>query len=259
MSKLRIKKHISLNLEVCMSHDISYPEWILCEQIQFLSVQRGYCYAKRKTLADALKMSVRGLQKMIDRLSEKGLIFKHENMTLKVTEKWLEFQEIREEKEVKKDTPSHEQSSPQARTKFTPSHEQSSPPTIKRESLSVDNKEKNIKKENSYENFIKLLRQDFKKNKLLTFESKINDIYKTKKAFKLFAEIPNNLHIRFREYVKKNRNMSARLDKWLVAVYEGNEIDLEYSDNQKLQNRTAETIARVFSNRETEYVDVEAV
>lgn len=129
---MRIKKHITLNLEICISHDISYPEWILCSQVEFLSVRKGYCYAKKKTLAEALKMSVRGIQKMTDRLIEKGLIEKGENMALMVTEKWLEFQEI---KEI-----SHEQSSPQVRTKCTHSHEQSSPPTIKRDNLSVEKK-----------------------------------------------------------------------------------------------------------------------
>jgi len=133
VAKIRIKKHITLNLELCTSYDISYPEWILCEQIQFLSVRKGYCYAKRKTLAEALKISVRGLQKMIDRLIEKGLLKRHENAALTVTEKWLNSQEIKDS--------SHEQSSPLARTKFTPRHEQSSPPTIKMDNLSVDIKE----------------------------------------------------------------------------------------------------------------------
>jgi len=140
MSKIKIKKSISLNLEICISHDISYPEWILCEQIQFLSVRKGYCYAKRETLADALKMTTRGLQKMIARLVDRGLLERHGKNNLIVTEKWLEFQEIPENKHEQssdKDSSKHEQSSP-------PKHEQSSPPTIK---TAISLEEKNTKKE----------------------------------------------------------------------------------------------------------------
>lgn len=117
MAKIRIKKSVTLDLEVLQYNDLSFAEWVLLEQIHFLSKNKGFCYAKRETIAEALKITVRGLQKMLKRLIEKGLVEREGKIGLKVTNKWFKLQELSE----------HEQSSPSDTNKVHPKHEQSSP------------------------------------------------------------------------------------------------------------------------------------
>ena len=119
MAKIRIKKSISLDLEVLQYNDLSFAEWVLLEQINFLSKGKGYCYARRETIAEALKITVRGLQKMLKRLIEKELVARVGRDGLKVTSKWFKLQEIGDNK--------HEQSSPLNTNKVHHKHEQSSP------------------------------------------------------------------------------------------------------------------------------------
>lgn len=130
MAKFRLKKHVSLDIEICITHDISYPEWILLAQIEFLSARHGYCYAKRKTLAEALMITERGLRKMIHRMQDKQLLEVLANNNLRVTEKWMEMQQTKGEQSSGTE---EEQSSGRNGNKVPVEEEQSSGPTIKRE------------------------------------------------------------------------------------------------------------------------------
>jgi len=89
-----------------------------------------------------------------------------------------------------------------------------------------DNKQKNTKK-SKFEKFKALLLENLKAKKLMTFANKINS-----KAEDTLKEIDEDRHeqivLDYTAYIDRNRNMSARLEKWLVAYLEGNLEAIEY-------------------------------
>lgn len=84
-----------------------------------------------------------------------------------------------------------------------------------------------------FEKFTDLLETAFAEHRISTFNTKINKTDKTKRAFKQFIPLPNNLHTRYAEYVSRNRSKAVRLDKWLLAILENNENDIEYASEGK--------------------------
>ena len=79
-----------------------------------------------------------------------------------------------------------------------------------------------------FELFVEETKEAFKQNKILTFSSKINTTQKTKEAFNAFEIVPDDLPIRYAKYVSTNKSKGVRLDKWLLAILENNESDINY-------------------------------
>jgi len=126
------------------------------------------------------------------------------------------------------------------------------------------NKKNNIKK--SFEDFIELLKTTFRLYRISTFTAKIN---KTNSTLEAFKEIKDKdleaIAIAYAEYVKRNKNLAVRLDKWLTAVAEGNEEAIEYARKQApKQNKVNmfEIVDTYFDTKEqiqNEVVDAEVL
>jgi hypothetical protein len=66
---------------------LSFPEYIFVDMVDKLS--RPYCNMSRPRMADEMGMSRRGIQKMIERLEEKGILERSENDEIKTTDLWF--------------------------------------------------------------------------------------------------------------------------------------------------------------------------
>lgn len=115
-----------VQFHLCKHFDIDPKEYLYLDQISNMQAgKRGKCNAPNDYFADLLNMSTRGIQKMNNRLIEKGLLTKYKGTEKRATDKFVSAKNGQVEDE--QSAHDHEQSSHQARTKFTPSNEQSSP------------------------------------------------------------------------------------------------------------------------------------
>lgn len=99
-------------------------------------------------------------------------------------------------------------------------------PSLKALTITI---KKTNKKRNPFDAFLKSIESLFEKNKILTHASKINGGDKTKKYFKLIdadklTVVSNN----YMQYVSRNKGKAVRLDKYLLALHEGNLDAIEY-------------------------------
>ena len=104
------------------------------------------------------------------------------------------------------------------------------------------NSKNNLSSTKNFENFVIFLKKEFATNRINTYSSKINKTENTKKAFKslleLDAEIDLNLLSKnYVNYVKENKNMSSRLDKFLWAYAENNLDSLSGIEKEKKDDR----------------------
>ena len=88
---IKTKRYIAIDLQKRKQAGLSLNEWILLEQIQFLSIKTGWCFAKRSVLADTIDITVRGLRDMISRLENSEYLIKSQENDLQVTDKWLDL------------------------------------------------------------------------------------------------------------------------------------------------------------------------
>lgn len=97
--------------------------------------------------------------------------------------------------------------------------------TSKTTSKTTTNKEK-------FNIFIEKIHKEFKDKKLLTFKSKINKTKETREAFELISDDDIEDVIKgFAQYVADDKNMAARLDKFILAYIEGNIDAIQYGGN----------------------------
>jgi len=134
--RTKLKRYITLDMQVMKNCGLSYTEWIFLDNIHFLSNNdTGYCFAKRTVLAEYVDMTTRGLRKLIDRLIDAGYLFEHpETKHLKTTESWLKIQEVQKSTDAELSSPSDPEPSSSGNANSVPiKPELSSPATIKRE------------------------------------------------------------------------------------------------------------------------------
>ena len=98
-------------------------------------------------------------------------------------------------------------------------------------------KNKNTKK-NNFELFTDEVKKEFADKKILTFSSKINTTKATKDVFSQFKSTPFNLASRYADYIVLNKSKGVRLDKWLMAVFENNESEINYGVETPKEKRT---------------------
>ena len=125
------------------------------------------------------------------------------------------------------------------------------------------NIKKSKTKKSFYEIFIEGMKESFRQNKLLTYKDKINNCKDELKEFEDHEE----LIMMYTQYVKKNKTMSARLNKFLVALKENNLDNIQYSVKQQsnkkrnisdyLSENIDEFIEYQSSNSQTNYIDTE--
>jgi hypothetical protein len=79
--------YTTIRYSALWSLGISLNEYCFADIIHNLSRQSGWCYAKRKTLAEQMCLTERGIRKIITRLVEEGLVEKKGKL-IRTTEKW---------------------------------------------------------------------------------------------------------------------------------------------------------------------------
>jgi hypothetical protein len=85
-----MKRYISIDLQAMKENNLSLEEWVLLENIQFLSNNEYHaCFASKKTLAEHLCVAERHLFRMISKLVESGFLSKNSFGHLVATAKWL--------------------------------------------------------------------------------------------------------------------------------------------------------------------------
>jgi len=85
-----MKRYIAIDLVTAKELEISLNEWVLLENILFMSKNSsGYCFASKKTLAEILQVSQRTIFILLEKLVLKNYLFRSNSGRLKVTEKWI--------------------------------------------------------------------------------------------------------------------------------------------------------------------------
>lgn len=185
-----MKRYITLDMHIINKiEDMNLNLWILLENVYFLS-NNSYqsCYASKKKLANHQGLSERQIIRIIDDASKKGYLKKTELKHLKVTNKWLDLQNVKDnDKKVETMTKCHKDYDKMSVETMTKCH-------TKKENIKRDNKKdikKYIKKDlieldkiqnHKYKDLIlefiehrKQLKKPMTKKALELFISKIND------------------------------------------------------------------------------------
>lgn len=86
--------YTTIQHEFRKSHKLNYNEYVLLDMIYFLQTNpsskvKGWCYSKKKTLAEEIGITRQGLNKLIASLCEKGFLVEDEKTRhLQTTDKW---------------------------------------------------------------------------------------------------------------------------------------------------------------------------
>ncbi len=134
---------------------------------------------------------------------------------------------------------------------------------VGKDRLGKDRLGKDNKAVSRFEIFIDDLEVSFGKNKISTFNSKINKTKKTKEAFTKLQNI-DECKTLFVDYVKRLRNGASRLDVFITAYTEGNLEGIEHSKNKFGSKNDAEIYSvnwqieqEIKQAKEADYVDVQ--
>lgn len=85
-----MKRYISMDMQALHHYGLSLSDWVLLENIHFLSNNEfNSCYQSKKKLAEHIGISERSVTSKIRNLEEKNLLKKLSNGYLRVTEKWI--------------------------------------------------------------------------------------------------------------------------------------------------------------------------
>jgi len=85
-----MKRYIAIDILACKQNNLSINEWILLENIHFLSNNEyRACFASKETLRKYLNISNGQIYKIISNLVKLGYITKTELGHLRVTQKWI--------------------------------------------------------------------------------------------------------------------------------------------------------------------------
>lgn len=169
--------------------NISANEYILLDLIYTLSRNTGWCFARREVLADNVGITKRGVQAMISRLMEIGLIEKAENLMIRTSKKWEDTYLLDPEKDYgnglktvnKKQTKSSAEPSESSKNrgeKSSPPHEKSSSQGVKKVHLRGEKSSsiyKNLTK-NSYLRNYNIFFPQFAENENLLLSEKLEEL-----------------------------------------------------------------------------------
>ena len=98
-----MKRYYAIDWDLMHELDLSPNEWVFLENIHFLQAQTGVAFAKKKTLAQHMRMTTRGIQKMTQRLIENGYLeeVEHNGLPgLRATQKWTNPNQTKEANSV---------------------------------------------------------------------------------------------------------------------------------------------------------------
>ena len=84
-----MKRYYALDIQAMQDNDLSPIEWMILENIHFLSAENGWCFATKKSLAKHHGLGDRGYQKIRAKLSTDGWLKMNSKSHLKTTKKWF--------------------------------------------------------------------------------------------------------------------------------------------------------------------------
>jgi len=127
--EINILQYATVNFKVKKYLKVTAQQYLYLDSIRVLQANpkyKGWAYASNKYYADMFDMSVRGVQKMTDKMKAMGLLNSGVGSLRQLTQKAFEAM-IYQKTTMNKVHPTHEQSSPLGMNKVHPTHEQSSP------------------------------------------------------------------------------------------------------------------------------------
>ncbi len=86
-----MKRYYTIDISAMGDAGLSASEWMILENIHFLSTDTGWCEKTRKELADHHDLSVTHFRKKIDKLTSKKWLKKSISNHLKTTKIWLDL------------------------------------------------------------------------------------------------------------------------------------------------------------------------
>jgi hypothetical protein len=127
-NEIKTLQYATVNFAIKKTLGVTSQQYLYLDSIRVLQANpkyKGWAYASNKYYAEMFDMTVRGIQKMTDKMREKGLIESGSGSLRQLTQ--TAYEAMTYNKAMNKVHPSHEQSSPLDMNKVHPSHEQSSP------------------------------------------------------------------------------------------------------------------------------------
>lgn len=205
-----MKRYITLDMHIINKiEDMNLNLWILLENVYFLS-NNSYqsCYASKKNLANHQGLSERQIIRIIDDAVGKGYLKKTELKHLKVTSKWIDLQNVKDnDKKVETMTKCHKDYDKMSVNTMTKCH-------TKKENIKRDNK-KDIKKYKK-KDLIELneIQNHKYKDLILEFIEHRKELKKqmTKKALELFISKINDFSL-------KGYNIKEIVEKSILSGY----------------------------------------
>ena len=87
-----MKRYYMIDAEALIDSELSAQEWMILENIHFLSTETGWCYASKKLLAKHHGLGERAYQKIRSKLHSSGWLKINTKGHLKTTKKWFNLQ-----------------------------------------------------------------------------------------------------------------------------------------------------------------------
>ena len=84
-----MKRYYGLDIQAMQDNNLSPIEWMILENIHFLSTDTGWCFSSKQSLAEHHNISRQMITKYVASLVERGWIKKNTKHHLKVTKKWI--------------------------------------------------------------------------------------------------------------------------------------------------------------------------
>jgi len=197
---MSISKGVWLSTELIQDKKLSWTKKIILQEISQLSILNHGCIANNKHFSTILGISISAVSNAINQLAEDGYIVIDNSDTVRNYGRKITIHENVESLHENVESPLHE---------------------------NVESKDTNSNNTNSKEVFVEV----FAKNKINTFFSKVNLSMCDKKILnEIGIEKAAN---KYSDYIKRNKKLSARLNKWLTAYSENSLSDIEYGSSMQ--------------------------
>ena len=178
-------------------HNLTCNEYVFCDMVYFLSnneksKHRGWCYAKKESLAEDIGISKQSIFNIMNKMIEHGFIVKDDiSKFIKTTEKWQDVY-FTQSKETLPESNNLDESSKET----LPEHSKETLPEHSKETLPNNNSIYNNNLDNKDHNIVLDQKKSFKKWDLKDFENSIKEAL-------IEFEMPKSEVLSFYEYWKE--------------------------------------------------------
>ena len=114
--KDKMKRYYTIDMDAIKYSGLSIMEWMILENIHFLSAEEGWCYATKKSLCDHHDISRQMYYKYTSKLIDEGWLKQNKKSHLKTTKKYLDLMKQKFQSDGKQKFTSHEN---ECKQKFT--------------------------------------------------------------------------------------------------------------------------------------------